>query len=312
VLLPSHEHQARYPQSWRFAVLIEALHGVPRFLRRLDPGQQVEVRRRDHAFVGQRLEIHHPRPELAPEQQHRDRLHLAGLDQRQQFEHLVERAEAAGKYGQRPCPKQEMHLAQGKIMELEAQFRRDEAVGRLLMGQDDVHADGGGAHIVGAAIGRLHDRGAAARTDDEMAASRFVHRILRRDPRQLARLVIIARLSTQIFRDALLFGRGRGVDARLHLLRFGDARRSVEDEGRFDLRLVHQQLRLQQFELEPHRPQILPQQEFGVLEGQAIGGAAGLRCFHPLAGVGGFLTGGAEFAFFDFFSGHFHQGRRPR
>src|SRR3546814_3262081 len=68
-------------------------------------------------------------------------------DQRQQFEHLVERAEPARKHRQRPRPQQEMHLAQREIVELAAQFRRDEAVGRLFMRQDDVHADGGLADI---------------------------------------------------------------------------------------------------------------------------------------------------------------------
>ena len=49
--------------------------------------------------------------------------------------------------GERAGAQQEMHLAQREIVELEAQLRRDEQVGRLFMRQDDVHADRGLADI---------------------------------------------------------------------------------------------------------------------------------------------------------------------
>src|SRR3546814_16549702 len=47
----------------------------------------------DHAFLDQRIEIDDAVPEFLAEHQPRDRLDLAGLDQGQQLERLVEGAE---------------------------------------------------------------------------------------------------------------------------------------------------------------------------------------------------------------------------
>ena len=71
----------------------------------------------------------------------------------------------------------------------------------------------------------------------------------------------------------LLVGR-RHFDQRVGLVRLGNARRAVEDEGGRDVRLVEQQLGLQQFELEAHRPQVRAKQELGVLEGEPVGGSS--------------------------------------
>ena len=76
-----------------------------------------------------------------------------------------QRAVAAGKGDQRPRPLQEMQLAQGEIVELEAQFRRDIGIGILLVRQADVEADALRADVEGAAIGRLHDARSAAGDD---------------------------------------------------------------------------------------------------------------------------------------------------
>ena len=85
---------------------------------------------------------------------------------------------------------------------------------------------------------------------------------------ELARLVIIARLVAQPPGDrALRLGDG-GIDEHVRPLGRGDARRTVEDEGGSDPRLVQQQLGLEQLELEAHRPQILAQQELHVLKGE--------------------------------------------
>ena len=99
-----------------------------------------------------------PLPELAPEQQHRDRLDLARLDQRQQLEQLVERPEPARKRGERAGVEQEVHLPEREIVELHRQRRRDIWVRRLLVRQDDVQSDRFGADVVCAAIGGFHDR----------------------------------------------------------------------------------------------------------------------------------------------------------
>ena len=233
---------------------------------------------RDHALVDQRLEIDHPLPEFAAEEEDRHRLHLAGLDQGEQLERLVERAEAAGKDRHRPRAQQEVHLPQREIVELEARGGRHIGVGHLLVRQHDVEADRCPALVDGAAIGRLHDRRAAARADDEMALAVLVGLDPAGEPGELARLVIIFGLGLEPLRDrALAVGRG-GRDQRVGLRRLGDAGRAVEDEGRGDAGFVEQQLRLQQLELEADRAQILAQQEIHVLEGEPIGGVAdGLR-----------------------------------
>src|SRR3546814_4571639 len=65
--------------------------------------------------------------------------------------------------------------------------------------------------VGGAAVRCLHDRWPAARTDDEVAASLVVARHLTREPRELARLVIIFGLGLQPPRDVArrIIGRRR-------------------------------------------------------------------------------------------------------
>ena len=108
-----------------------------------------------------------------------------------------------------------------------------------------------------------------------------------RQPRQLARDIVIMRLGLQPLGDLLLLGIGRRGDQRVGHVRRRNPRRTVEDEGRADVGFVEQQLGLQQLELEADRPQILAQQELGVLEGELVGGALGLRDRrHMLGGAG--------------------------
>src|SRR3546814_19216618 len=95
-------------------MLVEKLDYSPRFLRRLDEGEEVEVAGADHAFLDQRIEIDDAVPEFLAEHQHRDRLDLAGLDQGQQLERLVEGAEAAGEDAHRAGAEPEVHLADRK------------------------------------------------------------------------------------------------------------------------------------------------------------------------------------------------------
>src|SRR6185369_17918513 len=72
-----------------------------------------------------------------------------------------------------------------------------------------------------------------------------------------------------------------------------DSRRTIEHEGRADIRLVEQQFRLQQFELEADWPQIFAQQELGVLERELVRIAGGLRGRGDVAcGLGVDLRGG--------------------
>jgi hypothetical protein len=84
------------------------------------------------------------------------------------------------------------------------------------------------------------------------------------------------RLGRQPLRDLPGPRSRRGVQHRLHLVGRRNPRRAVEDEGREDARLVEQELRLQQFELEPHGAKIGAQQEIGILEGEPVGRMLGL------------------------------------
>ena len=85
------------------------------------------------------------------------------------FEQLVERAEAAGEDHQRGGPQDEVELPHREVVELQAELRRDVGVRLLLVRQDDVEADALGADLEGAAVGGLHDAGAAAGHHDEVA-----------------------------------------------------------------------------------------------------------------------------------------------
>jgi hypothetical protein len=90
-----------------------------------------------------------------------------GLRQGEQFEHLVDGAEAPGKNDQRSRQIGEPVLAHEEVVELEVQRRRDVAVRRLFEGQLNVEADGFSAGLEGAAVGGFHDAGAAAGGDDK-------------------------------------------------------------------------------------------------------------------------------------------------
>ena len=57
----------------------------------------------------------------------------------------------------------------------------------------------------------------------------------------------------------------------------GNPGRAIADQGRADVGLIEQHLTLEQFELEPDRPQLLAQHEVVVAERQLVGRAAGLR-----------------------------------
>ena len=88
-------------------------------------------------------------------------------------------------------PQQEVELADGEIVELEAEFGRDIGVRLLLAGQADVQADRFGGHVVGAAIGRLHDARPAAGHDHVLA----LPPVLSHDgnqPAELPRRVVVA------------------------------------------------------------------------------------------------------------------------
>jgi hypothetical protein len=95
-----------------------------------------------------------------------------GLGEGEDFKHLVERAEAAGKDDQRLGEIGEPELAHEEVMELEVERGGDVRVGMLLEGQADVEAHGFAAGLVCASVGGFHDAGATAAGDDEAMTAR--------------------------------------------------------------------------------------------------------------------------------------------
>src|SRR3546814_12042381 len=71
-------------------ILVKGLNDFPCIFGRFDEVAKVQALWTDHAFIGKRLEIDHPVPELLTEKQDRNRLHLARLDQCQRFEGFVD------------------------------------------------------------------------------------------------------------------------------------------------------------------------------------------------------------------------------
>ena len=165
-------------------------------------------------------------------------------------------------------------------MELEAQARRDVRVGQLLERQHDVEADRYRAGVGRAAVGRLHDRRPAARASDELLAG-AVGRHGRRQPGEVAGDRVVVRLGGEALGDPRRLARCRRRDQCRGVLGGRNARRAVEHEGRRDPRFGQRQLGLEQFELEAHRPQVVAQQEIGVLEREAVGRVLGLRGRRP-------------------------------
>ena len=106
-----------------------------------------------------------PVPVVLAVQHHREVLDLAGLDQRQRLEQLVERPEAAREDDEALGVLDEHDLAHEEVAELHAEV--DVLVQALLEGQLDVAADGDAARLLRPAVGGLHDARAAAGDDRE-------------------------------------------------------------------------------------------------------------------------------------------------
>src|SRR5690606_15815959 len=140
------------------------------------------------------LEVDHLPPEAFAVQQHRNTpRELSRLRQRQNLEHLVQRAEPARKRDHRAGEMREPELAHEEVMELEAEPGRDVRIRPLLVRQADVEPDRAPARVARAAVRGLHDPAAPAGADDERLGPP-VHRQrpFRHEPGKLARLGVVA------------------------------------------------------------------------------------------------------------------------
>ena len=106
-----------------------------------------------------------------PNRTHREMADLAGLDQGERLEQLVQRAEAAREDDEGRGVLHEHRLAHEEEVEVEAAWSTI-GVGALLERQLDVAPDREAAGFAGAAVGRLHDAGAAAGDHRECRPSR--------------------------------------------------------------------------------------------------------------------------------------------
>jgi hypothetical protein len=132
--------------------------------------EQVDVRLRDRA--GGQLDVAHPGEEAVPvgvtHEDDREVPDLAGLDEGERLEQLVERPEPAGHDHERVRVLHEHRLAGEEVVELHREVHV--RVEMLLAGQLDVAADGQATLLVGALVGRLH--GAGVRAEPNTAQAR--------------------------------------------------------------------------------------------------------------------------------------------
>ena len=150
--------------------------------------EQVQVALGDGAAGQQRVAdpVEQARPVGPADQHDREVADLAGLDQGQRLEQLVERAEATRQDDEAVGVLHEHHLAGEEVAELDPEV--DVRVHALLVRQLDVAADGQAARLVTAAVGGLH-RARSAAGDDRVArlgqaaadrAGQLVDRVVRR------------------------------------------------------------------------------------------------------------------------------------
>ena len=138
------------------AAVVALDHRLDCLVRIVGDVQKVEVVRRDHP-VGEQLApdpVEQVVPVVGVEEHDGEVQHLAGLDQRQRLEQLVERAEAAGEDDEALARLHEADLARVEVRERV----RDVEVGvrPLLVRQLDVEADREPAAFLRAAVRRLH------------------------------------------------------------------------------------------------------------------------------------------------------------
>src|SRR5688500_1142763 len=128
---------------------------------------QLEILGADLLLVERLLSdpLHHPVPVILAIQDDREVLDLAGLDEGQRLEQLVERPESNRKDDEALRVLHEHDRAHAEVAELHAEV--DVLVQPLLEGELDVGADGQAAGLLRPTVGGLHDAGPATGDDRE-------------------------------------------------------------------------------------------------------------------------------------------------
>ena len=226
-------------------------------------------------MVRKPLEIDDLGPIAAAEQHQRHVLaDFLGLDQGQEFEQLVQRAEAARHHHHRLGQIGKPELAHEEIVELEDQLAADVRVLRLLEGQRNVEADVDALGLGGPAVGRLHDPGATAATDHEAAVRALQPlRPLGQAASQFAGRLVVCRHAQIVFGAHQL--RPRGIATLCHnlgqsflgLVAGQGARRAEENNGIFDFVVFEAGVRLDVLGEDAQRPSVRAVQKVEVLVG---------------------------------------------
>jgi len=173
-----------------------------------------------------------------------------------------------------------VQLAQRKIVKPETQIRRDVGIGKLLMRQIDIQADGFRHDVMGAPVGRLHDAGTAAGHHHDPGVGRSGAGVADQAP-QLARNFVIMALGLNSFRDRnakLQFGIAgiirQGFTGKLHFtLRGGGfpyAGTAEHDDGVADPMLFEKKLGFEIIQLQTQTPDIVTVEEIDVFVRLAI------------------------------------------
>jgi len=142
--------------------LVRLANNLPSLFRLLDILKETEIFRGDHPFLYKDVKVDEALPELLSKKEDGNGLYLMRLHESEGFKKLIHGTESPGKSDQSGCSHQKVHLADGKIVELEAQVRGNKRVRRLLKGKDDIESNALGVCIMGASVGGLHNPGTAS------------------------------------------------------------------------------------------------------------------------------------------------------
>src|SRR6266545_3741206 len=154
-------------QQVRAPAFVAGDDGRHRLRRLVRDDEEIEVIGRDHPLCQQEVSNpgEQPLPVVRVEEDDREMEHLAGLDECQGLEELVERPEASGEDDEALGRLHEHRLAHVEMLEGEPDV--EVGVRVLLVRELDVEADRKPTAFRGAAVRGLHHAGAAARDDGE-------------------------------------------------------------------------------------------------------------------------------------------------
>ena len=155
---------SRAGQRW-VAPPVRGTHCLHGGLGIVDHVQLGQVERVDQVAVDELLghPVEQARPVGSLHEHHRELGDLAGLDERERLEQLIQRAEAAGVHDERRRIAHEHQTSCEEVVELQGAV--EVIVGDLLLRELDVEPDGGHPGVASAPVGCFHDARAAAGDD---------------------------------------------------------------------------------------------------------------------------------------------------